>query len=832
MFKNHYIYLLFDKNNKERFYSKETNKYSRKIGSTCNMEMRMKPYLTRHPDTVPLECYYKILNPELFTCYEIDTMIKKEFNEYNIKSSGGIEFYEENMVNQMDIEKFFNKINIKFEKIFDIIYDNIITKKDIDDLMYDIEEQKIKYEENKCDLLIEYIEKIKERQIIKELMNFNENIFNCLLEKFNENDIKYLKKNLIDDQIEILLTSVIYYEYNNKSIWNIFCRYGKTRLSSLFCKMKKYKKILIIVPSIYLINQTYETWINYFDKTNVKKICSFENNSELEDIINFYNKNKISIFISTYNSSYKLENIYFDICIFDEAHRTTGSKLNKNTGETTFFKSQLENNNIKNKLFLTATTKEYIGENDDYYSMDDENIYGKIIASVSANKAKELQRICDYNIITIELKPFIVDIDINIFFEKNNVIDNKQKEYLYNIKNKYLMCAIGLYETMEKYNINHVITFHEFIINCKFFKTICKKICNLYNIQNIDGETKNKKEIIDNFQKNNKSILCSAKVLQEGVDIPYCDGVIFIDIKTSIIDTIQSLSRCLTKIDNFPDKVGNIMIPYDDKTDLLNDKYTNNLRLILRNIVEVDENIKEFFKEIQIYDFENNCTENNKILEELKIKYKVNINTSLIKNLREISYETYNNAKKIIFNKYTDENDYKLNVVNDYKNTEIKLPLNANEIYKSFGWNNWNDYLGLENEMTLRKIKLIIQKENENRKKRNIEIIDTKNKYQDFVKKNKNLDLPPEPKIDNNNWIKFLLKNYNELVENHYKINELENIFTNYKISNKIQYEEITLIDNKLIKYEYIINGFYNENNLSINLDKLYFIKKQNTRRF
>ena len=54
----------------------------------------------------------------------------------------------------------------------------------------------------------------------------------------------------------------------------------------------------------------------------------------------------------------------------------------------------------------------------------------------------------------------------------------------------------------------------------------------------------------------------------------------------------------------------------------------------------------------------------------------------------------------------------------------------------------------------------------------------------------------------------------------------------NYKISNKIQYEEKTLIDNKLIKYEYIINGFYNENNLSINLDKLYFIKKQNTRRF
>ena len=89
--------------------------------------MRMKPYLTGHPDKVPLECYYKILNPELYTCYEIDNMIKKEFNEYNLKGSGGIEFYEVNKVTQDILEKYFNTMNILYEKCFDIIDENIHT---------------------------------------------------------------------------------------------------------------------------------------------------------------------------------------------------------------------------------------------------------------------------------------------------------------------------------------------------------------------------------------------------------------------------------------------------------------------------------------------------------------------------------------------------------------------------------------------------------------------------------------------------------------------------------------------------------------------------------
>jgi len=52
---------------------------------------------------------------------------------------------------------------------------------------------------------------------------------------------------------------------------------------------------------------------------------------------------------------------------------------------------------------------------------------------------------------------------------------------------------------------------------------------------NIDGKTPNREHIIQNFQDIDYSILCSARVLQEGVDIPKCDGVIFIDIKLLLL---------------------------------------------------------------------------------------------------------------------------------------------------------------------------------------------------------------------------------------------------------------------------------------------------------
>jgi superfamily II DNA or RNA helicase len=515
--------------------------------------------------------------------------------------------------------------------------------------------------------------------------------------------------------------------------------------------------------------------------------------------------------------------------------------------------------------------------------MDDENIYGKTIASVSAIKARELKRICPYKTITIKTTPIKIDFNIEHFFQENN-LKEKQKKRLLELKDRYIMFAKGLIDCIKLHDIKHIITFHEYIINCKFFCKILEEINKQENllkyIKCISGND-NKKirdNMIYNFQTQNFSILCSAKVLQEGVDIPNCDGVIFIDNKTSNIDITQSFSRCLTYLD---EKEAYIMIPYEDGVDLIDDEKTNDLRLLLRNISEIDENIKEYFKEYNEINFENKTKEEKETeMKLLNIKYNISVELDFVNEMKEISYLPFKMAKDLIKGKYCDLNDYKNNI-NDFSK---ELPINPDEIYKRFGWKNWNDYLGQSNEMTLGKISKIIKSENENRKnkiknltirtaikytllkfgqktakeiyeiicKENLlpqlqgktpsdsvtshcytmgnegliekignnpiiflfngynefELIDNKEKYIQFCKNKANY-LPENIEPENGNWIKFCLNNYDDLITNHYSIEELKILnFTN--IDN---YISRTKIDSKLISYDYICSGFYNNKN-------------------
>lgn len=155
----HYIYLLYDIKNPLRFFSYEDHKLGRKIGSTCSVKTRMKPFLTNHPDKVPLECYYQILNPEKYSCYQIDKMIKNYFEKYNFKGSDGIEFYEKDKVTQETLEKFFDLMGVLWKKYFEVIDEDInsITKEDIQNIAYDIENSKFykKEENNKNKINIE-----------------------------------------------------------------------------------------------------------------------------------------------------------------------------------------------------------------------------------------------------------------------------------------------------------------------------------------------------------------------------------------------------------------------------------------------------------------------------------------------------------------------------------------------------------------------------------------------------------------------------------------------------------------------------------------------------
>jgi len=793
--------------------------YIVKIGSSKYLPARYYNYTTYTPNKTNILRFYHLHN---YDCYQLDNDLKTIFNKERIhEPGGGTEFYYNSVIDKL--EDYMHSKNIEFSRY-----------EDISD-----------FPPNNANMEIEY---------------FKDNIKKTrYIEKLNKDIVVNYNEELNQHQLDILYKSVDYYRNSTLGIWNLFCRYGKTRLSALYCKYSSYKKILVLVPSLYLVEQTYLTWKNYFNNANIIKVSSNDiYTSNLEFINETYKLRKQCIFITTYNSSYKFKDLEFDIGIYDESHRTTG--------ESSDYKILLKADNIKHKLFLTATLKFYeYNDNDSdvlkIYSMDDIETYGNVIASVSARKSLELNRICPYSIITIKLntqvefEQLILNLeDINKIIDEyidvllNDVLANEKIiSFIKKNKTRYIRIAYGLLKTIKQKNIKHIITFHRYILCAKLFTKIIKAFVKVdkdyenINAVSIDGNIsiKERTKIINVFEdidnKYSHTILCSAKVLQEGVDVPRCDGIYFVDLKTSSVDTIQSISRCLTFLEY---KKAFIMVAFDEvdllpmvTNELQNDSgnikfspYAMNLRILLRNIVEIDENAKAYFRlctNQMIQSKSNNVT--NEDIKTIDTQlYSCNVDSSIINVMSDIAFEVFNVAKRKIKEiGYISEYDYKSRVEIDFNGD---IPKDADKIYKSFGWHGWNDYLGIDPFMTILQVQKHMYRVNALRIINNQDLIDSRDEYYKYAKEN-NLMVNIDKNKEKINWCWILLPNYGEFVEKFYKEkDELVNAIIKLNIRSIKQYEDKQYLDIRLASYKYMINGFYNDTIPSIGTNFSSFI--------
>jgi len=519
--KNHYIYLLYDVKNPTRFLSFETNKIGRKIGSTCNMKSRMKSYLTGHPDKVPVECYYLIKNPELYTCYQIDNMIKIKYDEYRIKAKGGIEFYESYKVTQEVIEDYFNQNNIVWEKLYEVIdEDSNFTLEDCDNLKYDTE-QNIYYS--------------KKKQIIQDkrdrLQNeYGEDIINNL-NKYN--------KVLVKAPTGFGKTVVIYKSINKLKSNNILIFTPRLNLNKQFVEAK-YTKHLIN-------NYVYKQY------SNSKEDDQYKNNLIKE--ISFSDEN--TILLSCYHSrkslikNIKEYNLIFDLVIFDEAHFISGwiEKIKDETNTDEIF---LLNNNthFTNRIFTTATPVDDMILNN--------TIFGNLVEKVKIYELVNDQILCNIETIIKKLdnKKYEYS-DLSKLVEKSMIRYEKRKGIIYvnDCKN-----ATNLYNIMKNDNI------------IKPYLYISKEV------DDIDSE-----EEKDNFEiTGDKAVIIAVGKIGYGYDNDDIDFICFGDSRTSDIDIRQIIGRGLRwNKTSYPDKILHVLVPcykneleqYDDNRAL--DAYMN-----------------------------------------------------------------------------------------------------------------------------------------------------------------------------------------------------------------------------------------------------------------
>ena len=357
-------------------------------------------------------------------------------------------------------------------------------------------------------------------------------------------------------------------------------------------------------------------------------------------------------------------------------------------------------------MFLTATpriygnTKKFKNEDDNDFeivSMDNEKIYGKQYFSYNIRDAIDNGILCEYEVLLMCIST-------------EQLEQYKTSNKLINVNNDtmgfhYLATAMMINNMFNKKEINHLLTYHSTIKNSKDFKSLLIDIVDKkVDVNQIDGNdsAKRKNDLIRDFKRYDKSVLTSAKVLNEGVNIPIIDSVCFVESRNSAIDIVQCVGRALRKYDG--KKKASIIIPVIEN-ELDREGNFDNLIKVIKNLGEYDEAVKEYFLErnnkninkkfsVRIVSYENNNIKCAMKLD-LKVIYD-KINTIILDSV--YAWDTM--LCKVM--KYIDENEKRPSSsnknkeishmgnwlsrqINNYKNNiQIMINLNYKEKWEEF----------------------------------------------------------------------------------------------------------------------------------------------------
>jgi predicted helicase len=584
-----------------------------------------------------------------------------------------------------------------------------------------------------------------------------------------------------------------HYKKENEGRIYLACGTGKTFLAYwLTIREFKSNKIFIVVPSLYLLSQTYETWIREIQNDTEKYhfvlvgsdldkkrdlLCEYKPTTNIDTIKTGLKENKRVVVITTYHSSNLLISVCdtlkykFDFGIYDEAHRTVGED---EKCFTNMIKSRIE---LK-RLCMTATEKIYNyrqskksdEDTEKVLSMDNEKIYGKVIYRYSMRQAIEDNVLVDYRIIA----PFINSQKYTEEILNNKFVNEYNK--IYDIKT--ILTGLMIISSMEQCKFKHLLIFSNTNERAKniieFIGNYISKIGHVLNgkinckyLSGNDNMNIRKKEVIE-FEKCEMGIISSARIFGEGVDIKICDAICFADGKSSSVDIVQYIGRCLRKCETMPNKLSYILIPFilDESNkffDYENQSYLK-LRKILKTIGTTDEMVTEKFV---IMD----CNKN---------KYKN------IDNDKKESNIVYDKECKIDIKKF----------INDL----------MTKVFERSG-----DLID--------RTRNILIFENKKRYENGEELIDTRKKCIQFLK-SRGIEEPKNIK----NWIRYGLgeKIFNKIKENYYYSNdEIIEACKKIEINDFYEYKKKFSQNIKLPNPNYINDGFYYDMDSKFNLNIL-----------
>lgn len=355
--------------------------------------------------------------------------------------------------------------------------------------------------------------------------------------------------------------------------------------------------VLFLAPSIALVEQTLRAWLmdaelplrvyavtsdytvgrdeDSIDQTTVLSIPPTTDPSKLADDAGKPNQNKMTVIVSTYHSidvvaeAQKLGLPEFGLIIADEAHRTTGVMQ----GEEASYYHKVHDNEIihgTKRLYMTATPRVFVPRirerleelGYDYFTMDDEKIYGEEFFRYGFGQAVDAGVLSDYKVVVFTVSEAAVQRRLFDFLNREDAPEVEWAAKIIGVWN----ALSGRIRNESIPPLRRAVVFAGRIADSKKFAEQFVKTTEAYyeatgsegefrrfEVRHIDGSMSatQRKAYLDWLREDpapgETRVLSNAKVLTEGIDVPALDAVVFLKPRRSVVDVVQAVGRAMRK---------------------------------------------------------------------------------------------------------------------------------------------------------------------------------------------------------------------------------------------------------------------------------------------
>lgn len=383
---------------------------------------------------------------------------------------------------------------------------------------------------------------------------------------------------------------------------------GKTDIAMRIAAGLPAKKIVILVPTLLLVEQTVRRWQRdwaHQEQMNVLLVCSesmrtqddpkdigetllrgkYEASTDPKRVAAFLSSTGYQIVIGTYQSAKMLRQAkMIDLVIFDEAHLTVGHR-----DKSFSFAVSDENVKATHRLFMTATPREVLSSTDSefVYSMGDERVYGPVVYKLTHRAAAARGIVVPFDVLIQVVK----DEEISVLLAKNKKLQLTQNGW---IDMRMLAAKEAFDKALKQYPIKHPLvqlSTRGRIINwCSLFSTD--------KMRGVDGTMS--RAVIEDELRWHKHCTCQGgvaycQVLGIGWDQPETDAICFVDPKSSKINICQACGRITRWLPGKKKGYVIVAVPASPDAEDLEGRWSEVGR-VLRGLCEMDEFLIDDFR--------------------------------------------------------------------------------------------------------------------------------------------------------------------------------------------------------------------------------------------